>query len=112
LQRYASGKATIEGENLLNAKNAASALYKQMRGPEKAALRSGMGVFDDIISDEMSTSVTPGAKEDLARYLGLAGPYTSFKQVGKAVNAASGAAGNSHLASSPPPHGKAARLLT
>jgi hypothetical protein len=88
LQRFSSGKPTIEGDNLLNAKNAASALYKQMRGPEKAALRSGMNVFDDIISDELNTSVAPGAQADLARYRGLTGPYSAFKQVSKAANAA------------------------
>jgi hypothetical protein len=88
MQRFSSGKPTIEGANLLNAKNAANALYKQMRGPEKAALRSGMDVFDNIISDELSTSVAPGARQDLARYQGLADPYSAFKQVGKAANTA------------------------
>jgi hypothetical protein len=36
------------------------------QGPEKAALRQGAGVFDDIISDELNTSVSPTAKDDLA----------------------------------------------
>jgi hypothetical protein len=106
MQRYASGKPTIEGENLLNAKNAASGLYRQMRGPERTALRAAVGLFDDIISDELSTSVKPNAKADLARYGGLAGPYSAFKQVSKAANAVRGVGGQftpRHLAAAARP---------
>jgi hypothetical protein len=68
-----------------------------MRGPEKAALRSGMEVFDEIIGDELNTSATPGAQADLARYQGLTGPYSSFKQVSKAANGHGPTAGSSRL---------------
>jgi hypothetical protein len=89
IERFASGKATISGGNLLNARNAVSGL--KMQGAEKAALGAGKGVFDDIISDELSLTV-PG-QEDLARYQGLAEPYAISKQVGKAINAAKANAG-------------------
>jgi hypothetical protein len=35
MQRFASGRPNIDGGNLLNAKNASSALYKSMQGPEE-----------------------------------------------------------------------------
>ncbi len=64
-----------------------------MQGPEKAALRQGAGVFDDIISDELNTNVSPTAKDDLGRYQSLGDPYSAFKQVSKAAQAAKATGG-------------------
>ena len=57
MERFSSGKATIDGNNLLNAKNFTSEHMSKMRGPEKAALNAGRGIFDDIIQDELSPEV-------------------------------------------------------
>jgi len=93
MTRFSSGRPTIDGNNLLNAKNAANDLYGQMRGPERAALKSATGVFDDIIRDELSTNVAPSAASDLARYKDLMGIYSNFAQVAKAARAARGVGG-------------------
>lgn len=92
MDRFASGKATISGNNLLNAKNAVSGLMKTMSGPERAALTAGKGVFDDIINDELSTTV-PG-QADLARYQGLSDPYSALMDVSKAAKAAQSSGGD------------------
>jgi hypothetical protein len=86
MQRFSNGKAAIDGHNLLNAKNATNALYRTMRGPEKSALKAGVGVYDDIIHAELSPTVQGQAV--LARYQSLAEPYSAFKQVQKAVKSA------------------------
>jgi hypothetical protein len=87
MDRFSSGKATIDGGNLLNAKNSTSEQMSKMRGVERSALNAGRGVFDDIISDELSPDV-------LARYQGLAAPYSAFKDVSKAANMAKSKSGN------------------
>jgi len=81
MERFSSGKATIDGNNLLNAKNFTSEQMSKMRGPEKAALNAGKGVFDDIVQNEVSPEV-------FSRYQGLNKPYSAFTDVSKAVKAA------------------------
>ncbi len=49
-------------------------------------LRAGKAAFDDIISSELSPEV-------MARYQGLSEPYSAFKDLGKAVNAAKSTGG-------------------
>ena len=93
MQRFSSGRPSIDGQNLLNAKNASSALYRKMEGPERAALRAGVGVYDDVIAKELGQSADPNAAADLARYQGLADPYSAYRQVGKAAQAATGNTG-------------------
>jgi hypothetical protein len=90
MQRYSSGKPTIDGNNLLNAKNETNALYRTMRGPEKSALKAGVGVYDNIINAELSPAVQ--GQQDLARYQAASESYPAFKQVRKAVKAAQGSA--------------------
>jgi len=101
MERFSDGLPTIDGNNLLNAKNSVSGLYKQMRGPERSALNHAVGVFDDIIESELSPTVQGQA--DLARYQNLSEPYQTYKDVGKAVGKAQVEveAESSPLASSP-----------
>lgn len=67
MSRFASGKAEIDGGNLLNAKNAS--LASRLSPVEKEAAQHGSEAFDDIIEEQLSNhGDVPQNKADLQRY--------------------------------------------
>jgi hypothetical protein len=88
LSRYSNGQSSIGGENLMNAKTGAAGLYGQMQGPEKKALSVGSKVFDDMIETDLKQGANPQNLADLDKYQQLKEPYSAFKQVGAAADAA------------------------
>lgn len=88
MDRFGSGQSTIDGENLLHAKDAANALQSSMRGPEKKALTHATEFFDNHIDTELQQGGVPQNMADLDTYQHLAEPFKSFKSLNGAIEAA------------------------
>lgn len=94
MSRFASGAPEIEGGNLLNAKRAVDDLTQRLKGPELEALNAGKGVFDDIVSDELSQGGKASNLADLKKYQDLDEPMKNFQQYSRAVEAAKAEGGS------------------
>lgn len=88
LNRYSSNKASIVGENLLNAKNAVSDEIRGLRGAEKQAGVAGIQAIEDMITNRLSMGNSPVMLADLARYKAANEIYPSFIAVRDAVKKA------------------------
>jgi hypothetical protein len=88
LNRYASNKASIVGENLLHAKNAISDEIRGMRGAEKQAGIAAIKSIEDMIEHRLTLGNSPVMKKDLARYKALNEPYSAFVAVRDAAKKA------------------------
>jgi len=87
MSRYASGKADIAGENLLNAKDGSIALAKKLNPVERQALEHGVGAYGDLIEDELSQGSSKQNLADLDKFKSLAEPYDAYTQLSKAIRA-------------------------
>jgi hypothetical protein len=114
VERFASGNSVVDGENLLNAKNAIyNTLQKMDEGPEKDALKAAYGWFDTHIADEMNSGASKANMADLQRFQELEQPMTNFRQVGDAIEKAKAEGGRfspAQLASAADPTGTIAHL--
>lgn len=78
VNRYASNKSSIDGENLLNAKNAMSDEIRGLKGAEKKAGVAALTALEDMIEHRLNLGSSPIMKKDLARYKALSEPYAAF----------------------------------
>lgn len=88
VNRYASNKDFIHGENLLNAKNAFSDEIRGLRGAEKIAGVAAMETLEDMIEQRLSMGNSKIMKGHLARYKALREPYAAFTAVRDATGKA------------------------
>jgi len=115
MNRFSSGANEIDGGNLLNAKYAVDNLTKKLKGPELDALNAGKGVFDDIVSSELSQGGKASNLADLTKYQELDEPMKNFQQVSRAIEAAKANAGSftpQQLAQHADPEGTMFHLAT
>lgn len=114
LAKYSNGKDIITGDNLLNAKNAASRLFDDTRivkggVPAVRALSEASKVFDDIIETELAQqgagagtkTSSPAARqavEDLKQYRKLGDAWRGFAPVLRASDNAANQGGEFTMA--------------
>jgi hypothetical protein len=89
VNRYASNRQSIVGENLLNAKNAMSDEIRGLKGAEKKAGVAAMQAIEDLIEQRLTMGGSPVMRADLARYKAMSEPYAAFMAVKEAVKKAS-----------------------
>lgn len=88
VSRYASNKPSIDGENLLNAKNAMSDEIRGLKGAEKRAGVAAMQAIENMIEHRLNLGGSPIMRKDLARYKALKEPYAAFQAVKEAAKKA------------------------
>lgn len=88
LNRFASNKTFIAGENLLNTKNAMSDEIRGLRGVEKQAAVAAMEVLEDMIEKRLTIGNSKIMSRDLQRYKALSEPYAAFMAVKEATKKA------------------------
>lgn len=94
LSRFSSGKNTIDGENILNAKNVLTRAAARSSPEEKAAMKIAQEHIDDLIKDQLSQGNAPSNIADLNKYLDLDEPSRQFKGLKAAAEAAKSKGGN------------------
>jgi hypothetical protein len=94
ITRYSSGKSVIDGDNILNAKNAIGRLWGKAQGPEKPAVEEAQKYIDEIIESELKVGNVPQNLEDLQKYKDLDVPYRNYLVLRQAARAAKTNRGN------------------
>lgn len=94
MARYSSGKAVIDGENMLNVKNEIGRGWGAARGSEKGAVEVAQDHIDEIIEAELKQGNSASNLADLKKYQDLSVPYRGFGALRRATTAAKKNRGN------------------
>ncbi len=94
MARFSSGKPDIDGENMLNVKNAIGRMWGAAKGPEKPAVEAAQKYIDEIIETDLKVGNKAQNLQDLQTYQDLDAPYRNYLVLKRAANAAKANRGN------------------